>query len=517
VAKKFLSNDQLKSKCSFPLPEKVSFRDGLRGKDAILGWEYLEKLPPNLADIARCRVYRLAPKIDMKLIGKKTTDIDVLEGPIKFPSGEYDRHFYHTYGAGSYKVIIEEQGLSGVVCDIWFTLPDRDAYPPKVDDRTVCVDAPENKDYLDWRARRGDPVGIKPESEQTGEDDLFMEAGTRTSGAVSVAAEMVRGFVDMSKSQIDEANQDRRAAQEEARSARGGSADSPNLTTIAATEAIKLVSDTTREVMKNSNAPDPIALVKEVIGLIPHPPDQTGTFATILGVVKDSNQAMMTMVMNQNAELKQELNLIRAERNAPQKSFIEQAQEAKLAAEAFGFSRNGGDHTPAAPAKSVMEEWGPIIQMVIQVATPLVGMLTQKLAQQPAPGAAPNPQPATTITQPPPQQPDPNSPQAKQLAFLQRMQGPFLSHFLSPETDGFTFAQHILTEGNGGSMETPGGRAAYRDIKLNLGIMPNNTCGLDQLIRGYEPIWSKVEGDRQRYQLFLTQFFNYDEQAGTTQ
>jgi hypothetical protein len=186
-------------------------------------------------------------------------------------------------------------------------------------------------------------------------------------------------------------------------------------------------------------------------------------------------------------------------------------------AELMGWSRSDGGGAPAEPKKTtaeVMSEWMPIIQMGLGIVAPLVNALTTRLAapvmgappQQPMPGTAPVQQ-----QQAPP--PDPNSPQARNLRFLQQIENAFLGHLLSPETDGFTFAQWMISGGSGVG-ESLDGRALYRSVVAEFGIRPDKTCGLDQLIRTYPPIWERAKSDLPSYQKFLTEFFNYDQQMG---
>src|SRR5271165_7659559 len=522
MAKQYLDHPQLKSKCSFPVPAKTSFRDGKRSQDAVLGFEYCESLTPELAAIMSCRIYRLDPPIDMKKIGETSTTIDIWEGPLTFKAEEYETAFYHKYGAGAYKVIVEEQGLSGRVCDIWFTLTDREGYPPKIDDRTLCFDKPAAKDYIDWRFRRGEPVqGIEPENNK-GEDELFMEQGKAGSG--SAVAAVVDGFTNLATTLVSDAKAEAREAKleaKEARETRTASTPTTDTVTHAAAEGIKLMGDVTREVMKNSNAPDPVEMFKSFAALMPPPPDPTPMFNTILTVVQESNKTMMQMVMNQNSELKNELNSLRNSSTAlatQPKSATDQLREIRDNAELLGYTRNGAaERASATPAKSVFEEWGPIIQMGLQIFSPLLNALTVKLAgtngapnpAQPGvtqPGAAPNPQP---------QAPPPDSPQARTLAFLKSIEPSFMSHLMTPDCNGFTFAAHVLSGGTGG-METVQGRASYNWIKTNYGFRPDRTCGLDALIRTYEPIWNTIEKDLPKYQKFLSEFLNYDEQVGAS-
>jgi hypothetical protein len=521
MAKQYLDHPQLKSKCSFPVPSKTSFRDGKRAQDAILGFEYCESLPAENAAIMRCRVYRLDPPIDMRKIGETTTTIDVWEGPLTFKSDEYETFFYHKYGAGAYKIIVEEDGLSGRICDIWFTLTDREGYPPKIDDRTLCVEKTGAKDYLDWRFRRGEPVaGIEPEKNQ-GEDDLFMEPGKNGSPVAAV----VDGFTNLASTLITDAKQDAREARQEAKEAREtkpSASAATDTVTHAAAEGIKLMGDVTREVMKNSNAPDPVALFSNIMNLLPKPPDPTPMFNTILSVVQDSNKAMMQMVLNQNTELKQEIAAMRTAQLAPAtnghaKTFDEELESFSRKAEALGYKR-GGDSAPAESKEDLMKlivQNMPLINTAITALAQMVAPIFRG-NQAPAPQVMPNPmmqaQPPAVMTQPQaPPQPDPNSPEARTLKFLQEFEPLFLAHLLSPEYNGFTLALQILTERRGGSQETTDGRVRYNEIKTHLGKQPDGSILLDKMIRNYPPIWMRAQSDQPAYAKFLAEFLSYDD------
>ena len=520
MAKRFLSDGQLKSKCSFPLPAKTSFRDGKRSQDAILGWEYLEALSAELAAIARCRVYRLDPPVDMRLIGKSTTDIEVWEGPIKFPSGEYERYFYHTFGAGSYKVIVEEQGLSGVVCDIWFTLPDRDGYPPKIDDRTLQVDHPAAKNYIDWRALRGDPViGTKEEPQENGGDDFFMDE--KKPGTAGTAQTLVEGLLDLSKSQIGRAEKEAEAAKLEVKEARekGSNDSSPGVMAQAASAAIGIVQETAKEAMKNSHAPDPVEMIKAIIEFIPKPappPDNAPMFNAMMSMQQESNKTILTMVMNQNSELKQELAAMRSPQNvvAPIDP-LAKIKEIKEYAELLGWKSGAGSSAPAEPELNpaqFMEKWGPLITMGMTMLNPIIARLF------PLPAAPAQVQPVQQYEQPQPavvqqpQQPppDPNSQEAIKLRLLQFLEKPFLAHFQDADLDGFTFAQWVISDGTMGAPTTKG-RGLYMDIKTNLGMRPDGGSTLDDMIKGFPPIWDIAKNTQPQYRKFLAEFFHYDE------
>jgi hypothetical protein len=515
MAKKYLS---IKSKCSFPLPDRPSFRDNSSGRNAINGFKYWESLPEEAAAIVRCRVYRLYPQIDLRKIADRAnapTSIEIWEGKIPFAADEYEKEFYHRFGAGDFKVSLEEQGVSGMVCDIWFSLTDMDTYPPKIDDRTLLIDSNRAQDYIKWRARRGEPIGGLPEPEKPKEEEGFMELGT----PASPAAMLVGGLVDMAKEQVAQSKNEAREAREQARA----TPDNPNLTMTAANESIKLIADTSREMMKNSGTPDPINLFKAIVEVMPKAPDTAPMFNTILSVVQESNKSMMQLVLNQNTELKNEIVQMRQHTPTAALAVVDpmaKFKEFRDMAEMLGWSRggsNGVDHAPAKTSAETMAEWMPIIQMGLGILTPLVQALTSKLAPaqptQPDPAAGGIIQPTNLqAQQPAAPQPDPNSPQAKQLAFLRHIEAAFLTHLLNPDNDGFTFAQWIISGGTGAG-ESMDGRALYADIKSNMGLRPDGTCGLDGLIQTYAPIWDRAKSDRKSYMKFLTEFFNYDQQG----
>lgn len=512
MAKTYLSIPA-KSKCSLPLPDQTSFKDNDRRKDAIKFFEYWQNMPEDLKAITKVRVYRVKPPVDLKKIGLRVKSLEIWQGAIPFVPEDYEKQFYHKFGGGDYRCSLEEIGLGGgEVCEALFSLPDWETYPPKVADGSLLTETNAGQEYIQWRARRGDPVGgIKPESE-TAEGEDFMEVGKST----SPVAAMVDGFTNLATTLVSDAKAEARDARielKEAAAARTAAVPTTDTVTHAAAEGIKLMGDVTREVMKNSNAPDPVEMFKSFAALMPPPPDPSPMFNTILTVVQESNKTMLQMVMNQNSELKSEILTLRNSNTAvavQSKSAADQLREIRDNAEMLGYTRNGNGAS-ATPAKSTFEEWGPIIQMGLQIFSPLLNALTMKLAgnggmpgQAPQPGAAapaPNPQPA-----PPPDNP--------LLRFLKGFEPTFMSHLQTIDCNGFTLASQVLSGGTGG-METIPGRANYNWIKTNLGFRPDRTCGLDALIRTYEPMWNIIEKDLPKYQMFLSQFLNYDDQVGT--
>jgi hypothetical protein len=522
MAKQYLDHPQLKSKCSFPVPSKTSFRDGKRSQDAILGFEYCEALTAEHAAVLRCRVYRLDPPIDMKKIGETSTTIDIWEGPLPFKAEEYETAFYHRHGAGSYKVIVEEQGLSGRVCDIWFTLPDREGFPPKIDDRTLCVDKPTAKDYIDWRFRRGDPVAGSEPAPNEG-DDFFMEgsSGKPNPNSNATAAVLVQGFLGLADKQIDNAQKDADRAKDEAARLReqtqpNGSNPAQHAVNGAIDLAMSSASKVVDSVMSHAGArydpPDPVKVATEILNILPKP-DNTALTA-LMGSLDQANARLAAMQDNQIAALRADLNAMRNQPSTAlttQKSVGEQLLEMKTNAELLGYSRNGGTSN-AAPAKSIMEEWGPIIQMGMTILGPLMQAITIKLtgSANGAPPIANGQQPQQPTQQAPPQQQPPPDPPG--IQFLKRIEPIFMGHLVSPDSNGFTFANQIVTEGTG--IETVAGRSNYNWIKQHFGFKPgSNQCGLDPLIRSYEPMWRVIEQNLPKYQLFLSEFLNYDEQV----
>jgi hypothetical protein len=140
--------------------------------------------------------------------------------------------------------------------------------------------------------------------------------------------------------------------------------------------------------------------------------------------------------------------------------------------------------------------------------------LAKAVQQPPIPGMAPAPG-APQAMGPQPVPVGAQNPLQVWANFLPQLEGPFLAHFFggAEGLDGYTLAQFIQSNGTGGAINNEG-RAAYMRICEAIG--PRNGasvrgCGLDQLIRQYHPIWSKIQGLAGRYEAFLTEFFTYDE------
>jgi hypothetical protein len=504
MAKKYHS---IKGKSALPLPLKPSFKQNEKQKEGVKFFEYWENLSPDLAPLARVRVYRMKPPIDLTKIGERVKSVQVWEGAIPFKAEDYEKEFYEASwaGGGDYRCAIEEIGLSGVACEVFFSLSDWDTYPPKVADGSLMLESNGGKEYVAWRARRGEPVAGAEAEKNQAEDQLFMESGK------SGVAAVVDGFTNLATTLVTEAKNEAREAKQEAKDARERPiTPTSDAITTGATEGIRLIADVSRDLLKNSHAPDAVEMFKAVVGLMPPAPDHAPMFNTILAVVQESNKTMMGMVLQQNQELRQELSQVRSQSMAvaPTKTVVDQLREARESAELLGY-RRGGD-APTTPTKSVMEEWGPIIQMGVTMLSPLVALIAQKLS---TPNGAPqqNGQPQQNAAPPNPPQQQAPPPDPPGIIFLKRIEKLFLGHLVSPDSNGFTFANQIITEGTG--LETAAGRANYNWIKTNFGFRPDRTCGLDALIRTYEPMWTIIEKDLPKYQLFLTEFLNYDEQV----
>jgi hypothetical protein len=522
LAKKYLS---IKGKCALPLPSRPTFKQNEKMKEGVKFFEYWQDLNPELAEMARVRVYRMKPPIDLTKIGQKVKSIQVWEGPIPFKADDYEKQFYEAAwaGGGDYRCAIEEIGLSGVVCEVFFSLSDWDTYPPKVPDAALMLESNGGKEYVAWRARRGDPVAGVEEEKPQGEDELFMEPAKNGSG--SAVAAVVDGFTNLATTLVTDAKQEARDARQEAKEARAAAPvnGEPSTLTVAATESIRLISDVAREQSKNSHAPDAVEMFKSIAALIPPPPpppDPMPQFNMIMGIMKESNERIAQMQQQQIESLRTELTSLRSgsvpAANGHSKSFTDELEEFSRKAEVLGYKR--GDGAPAADSKEdlmkMIVQNMPMITAALTAAANIIAPIFRGPQPNPAPQpAAPMQQPEQAMVQPapPPPQPDPNSPQARQLAFLQDLEKPFLAHLLSPEYNGFTLALHILTQGAGGSIETIDGRAKYNEIKTHIGKQADGSIPLDRMIRQYPPIWNRAQSNQPAYGKFLAEFLSYDE------
>jgi hypothetical protein len=138
---------------SFPAPKYFRVFDNPTRKNAILFFKYWAKLPPEKAELARVKVYRTWPRIDLGLVEPelKSYSWDVIDGPIPFDPNDYQNWFLEHYSSGNWLCQMYELRARPdseiKVTECFFEAQDLDEYPPRVDYDTVLWDDPDNEPY----------------------------------------------------------------------------------------------------------------------------------------------------------------------------------------------------------------------------------------------------------------------------------------------------------------------------------------------------------------------------------
>ena len=84
-------------------------------------------------------------------------------------------------------------------------------------------------------------------------------------------------------------------------------------------------------------------------------------------------------------------------------------------------------------------------------------------------------------------------------AFMQMIEKPLLSHFFSPDLNGYSFAQYII------SSDLASGPMIYMQMKAG---------GKEQLLMGlqsYPPIWMRIGSMTEALSTFIDEFLNYEQ------
>jgi hypothetical protein len=102
-------------------------------------------------------------------------------------------------------------------------------------------------------------------------------------------------------------------------------------------------------------------------------------------------------------------------------------------------------------------------------------------------------------------QTDPNDPLAAWRAFIDQIAESFVLHFFTEGFDSLSFTEHLLSDGAGGP-EKPSGRRKYEIMRSTLG-----EANFKRLARENAEIWSKVGGQPQAFDQFVSDIFNFDQ------
>ena len=138
---------------SFPAPKYFRVFDNPTRKNAILFFKYWTKLPPEKAELARVKVYRTWPRIDLRLVEPelKSHSWDVIDGPIPFDPNDYQNWFLEHYSSGNWLCQMYELRVRPEaeikVTECFFEAQELEEHPPRVNYNTVLWDHPDNEPY----------------------------------------------------------------------------------------------------------------------------------------------------------------------------------------------------------------------------------------------------------------------------------------------------------------------------------------------------------------------------------
>lgn len=531
---------------TFPKPEQIKIPSNMAHKFFVY-WKNLneEQLPR-----ATVKIYRKLPVIDRKLSNPKNTQvIEEINGPCPF-SKEWKDEFLHRFGTGKYKILMNEAGVSGaILMTIFKTEWDLDNYPPRLDIRELVRDDPDNKSYIDGLRARGVRLPGDPDykEEKKDEDDSV------DIKAVESLTETVRDLTDKTIAMAE--RQSTRAQQQQT----ANNAPQANIEAESVTKAMDLVHRAGETAMgmidkataqitgATSKGADPIQMLTTVMGIVKEAiPKPDNTLANTVSELQTEMRNMQAQHFTQMLELIKEKQADNAVAVAPEqrKTFIEElrekAEEKRLMEELYGKKddSDGGrrrrrddddeDDAEDKPEKGLLGFLNNTLPTILASGATILTMganiwynarAGQGAPVQPPPNTNPTQTPGNVVQMPQPQsntpqlppgsdavgwKPNPADPNYGAHMFLAQIEPAFLAHFYGGETDGYSFAEFLLSGLTGGN-ETQDGRRAYMQIK---------EAGRDQLIttlQTYPPIWERVKATQMRLVKFIDEFLGYDE------
>ncbi len=514
-------------KTQFPTPKFREFRDNGPRKNAIEFFLYWKRIDGSLHDFIEVRVYQLWPVCDFKITepDRRTVEKEIIGGTCPFEPEQYREKFMELFGSGEWHLVLNEKGVAGAVTECWFSAIDLERYPPKVDLRCVLPGVHANKEYI--RFLRSQNVQLPwelPEDVEAKKKEQEEEMAT-TDALQTMAdsnAKLAEKNMDLAE-RVASANKTDKPAAPESSPADRASDAALDIMTHATNSVVDMVT-------KHSGTQyDPIQMIETVMKFAkPERPegesDSIRMMSMFLGNMKESNEKMLTMQREQFDFMKS-VTLGRQDGStavavAP-KGFVEQLREYKEISDLLGMSRGRRDREepePAAPSKSwgvsLMENIGPIISGITTIGAIAANIVYNfklkpgEQAQAPA-QAMQQAQQATPQATPMPgaqQQPTPEQmAQAWAQVMDQQIKPPLLAHLFGNGTNGYTFAEFVISDGTmAGPKER--GRKFYMTLKEQL-----KPEGFMMLVRGNAGIWSQVSTIPEQFTKFMEEFFSYDE------
>lgn len=520
-----------------PKPQSILPRPKSLAMQPLAFFRWMGKFTDEQKGRATLSVYRDWPVIDKKLTDptcKRPRLIawfgDGNPMPIENPN-EWEEFFLKNPewgGSGEYKCICNEVGLHGAIALTHFKFKDAE-YPPIVDPAIVIQGHPENKGYLDGLRARGIPI---PGESTNEEKDM------------NVAAQLVDTVTKTNERLMDRIEE----LQEES------GEDTPieeSVTEKAIEKGFDMMANATgkaMEVLTEQNkklaavtSPDPLELLTKAKQLFS--PGQGDSTMQIFGLFMQNQRESLATVQTMHKDTLEFMEKMEAKREqavtvAQQQplpnglsSTIDSMRQIKEVAELFGMSAPNRpverDENPAPPAVPWYEPWvkNPPLMFagIALLQSTLAAVFNRNAPQKPvtevikdAMESGQRLMQGAAGTTP---QPEQANPQQQALQFLQFIEPLFLAHFYDSDQrglNGFTFAEVFMTmtqTAAGVATFVPDGPATPAGMQQYQAIKGAGLEKFDRLIQSYPPIWNMVQGDRPRYQKFLTEFFTFTEEA----
>lgn len=494
---------------------------------------YWQGLTPNMCSRARVHVYRKWPVIDRVLSGEKNQSIHVYQedpalgtkGSCPFTVETWKQQLLHEFGSGDYKFILNELGVSGAIAICDYVSVRDTMFPPKLNYVELVKGDKLNADYIQGLRERGIKLPGDPEyvSEKDKQEKVEM-----------AQAEVIERLTDKLVSMADRPQPVQVAPKTLDESA------SAKVIDMVTKNADRMIEQATSLHTKQQ---DPVqmldALSNVVSKMIPHKDGADPMVALLLEQTRLQREenAQLQREMRDREERRAEEEAQRREREeerrmkeeerrdaerkaladlAKPKTLLEQLKEQHEVNELLGIKKGkrgtddeeeGGEKKEGI-AEMILKNMPLIVSGVTTLAS--LGANVFYNARLPQ-GEAPKPVPTEPVQQvqqqvqalvsgtTPEAQTATQQQQQEFQAFMQMIEKPLLSHFFSPDLNGYSFAQYII------SSDLASGPMIYMQMKAG---------GKEQLLMGlqsYPPIWMRIGSMTEALNTFIDEFLNYEQ------
>lgn len=533
---------QFPATATFEPPDKFLVQDSpTNPRGALPFFEYWKRIagtrenPNDRADLIAVKFYLHIPVVNYKLVDPKRTNtvFAEVEGPLWFEDPEdFEVEVPKRFGAARWHVLLNEAGVHGQLMEAYFQAGSLDDYPLTIDLRTLMRSEPKNADYLNWLAKNRIPTPWdNPKNE---EDEMANDAlGVMADQMGRITEKMLDSKDRETAAQIELMKQEQQVIREQAAAPRPQSLDASvadrglELFANAANRSIDMV------VQHAGSQLNTVEVMKTAADLF-RPRGEDSNTTQFLGAItkmQESNQEIMRMAVGMRKT--PDGVWMMAEQQQPQRGggFEEEVTRFQRMADIFGYRKPGEmivhprreeNHEPPPPPEKgfwagVSENPVAFITGATTIVTLLANIIYNVMAKDKpmAPGEAlqraQQQQPQAGGGQQQQQQRPPQNVNLKDPAAwvesIKVLEPTIKAHFQGKGSglSGYSFAEHVLSNATGGG-ENQDGRRKYMMFKEHLG-----PGGFDAAVRMVPSLAEVVNELPQAWQVFLGEFFNYDE------